>query len=52
MGMSMITTMSTDIIMITITHMITIMATTMRMITMTTITGMHMARRNRLSGLC
>ena len=52
MGMSMITTMSTDIIMITITHMITIMATTMRMITMTTITGMHMARRSRLSGLC
>ena len=54
MGMSMITTMSTDIIMITITHMITIMATTMRMITMTMTmtTGMHMARRSRLSGLC
>ena len=52
MGMSMITTMSTDIIMITITHMITIMATTMRMITMTMTTGMRMLQQNRLSGLC
>ena len=50
MGMTMITTMGTGTIMIT--HMTTIMATIMRMITMTTITGMHMARRSRLSGLC
>ena len=48
----MITTMGTGTIMITNTRMITIMATTMRMITMTMTTGMHMARRSRLSGLC